>query len=159
MPLSPTVLVAEDDSSDVALLQRAIKKANVEVRFEFVYDGGEAMDYLQAKPPFEQAGAPPPALLLLDLKMPRVDGFEVLEWLQHRPEFRPPTVAVFSSSGVTDDIRRTSLLGVDHYFVKPCDLNELIWIVKDLERYCRERRATTPGPEYTMGTVRHASTT
>ncbi|HWX19449.1 MAG TPA: response regulator [Candidatus Binatia bacterium] len=157
MPFSPTVLVAEDDSSDVALLQRAIKKANVEVRFEFVYDGGEAMDYLQAKPPFDNAGAPPPAVLLLDLKMPRVDGFEVLEWLQHRPELRPPTVAVFSSSGVTDDIRRTSRLGVDHYFVKPCDLNELIWIVKIIERYCQEDRATAAGAEQAEETLRHTA--
>jgi len=154
MLLPPIILVAEDDSADVALLQRAIQKAGVQVRFDFVYDGAEVMDYLQAKPPFEHVNTPL-TLLLLDLKMPRVDGFEVLEWLQHRPELRPPTVAVFSSSAGGEDIHRTSHLGVDHYFVKPCDLNELIWIVKTLEHYCRER-APTAGLADTMASIPRA---
>jgi two-component system response regulator len=139
MAKRPIVLVAEDDVTDVAFLQLAIAKANPHPRFEFVNDGVEALEYLQRAATGSLAGEGLPAVLLLDLKMPRMNGFEVLEWLQRQPRLRPATVAVFSSAGRWEELHRACLLGVNHYFVKPMDLAELIGIVKQLEHYCPDQ--------------------
>lgn len=135
MKTRPIVLVADDDVADVALFQRAVAKACVRARFDYVQDGLEVLTYLQASAPMDRGL---PDALLLDLKMPRMDGFEVLECLSHQPELRPQTVAVLSSSGDWEAIHRASQLNVDHYFVKPSSLEELVRMVKELDLYCPE---------------------
>lgn len=130
---SQLMLVAEDDACERTLLRRAFQRAGLPVRAEFVNDGDEVIHFLAQSPPGQL-----PALLLLDLKMPKVDGFEVLEWLHGRPELRPAHIVVFSSSPNSSDIARASRLGVDHYLVKPLDPAELIPMVKRLEPYLAE---------------------
>jgi len=143
-PLTPrfvaaaSVLVAEDDPTDQFLLRRALEKAGFDVAVHFVSDGSGVLEFLQRVPSGQL-----PGLLLLDLKMPGLDGFEVLEWLLQKPEFRPPNVVVFSSSLDSLDIARACRLGVDHYLVKPRDPAELIATVKRLESYWTE-----PPPMY-----------
>lgn len=133
MKTCPVVLVADDEVADVALLQRAVAKARTCVRFDFVHDGVETLNYLQSCPPSSL-----PEVLLLDLKMPRMNGFEVLQCLRRWPHLRPATVGVLSSAGDWEAIHRASELGVDHYFVKPSSPDDLIAMVKQLEQYCPE---------------------
>src|SRR5690242_17238110 len=98
-----TVLVADDDENDVLLLRRSFQKAGFSHTIVHVKDGQEVIDYLAA---VAVNAKPPPSRLMLDLKMPRLDGFDVLEWLRNRPERLPMPVVVFSSSGLPKDEER-----------------------------------------------------
>jgi len=80
----------------------------------------------------DRARFPIPALLLLDLKMPKVDGFDVLTWLRSRPELSPLPVVVLSSSSREDDIQRARLLGAADYRVKPADFEQLQVLAQDV---------------------------
>jgi CheY-like chemotaxis protein len=130
------ILVAEDDLGDVMLLQRAFTRAGVRVPVYFARDGQEVMDYLQGHPPFENpVEYPLPNLLLLDLKLPGINGFEVLAWLRAQPTLRRMLVVVLSSSEQAKDIDRAYALGANSYIVKPQDPDELIRVVERLENY------------------------
>ena len=139
MPVRPVILVAEDNPTDELLLRRAIARAGLEVQPEFVHDGSEAVNYLECLDRH-----PAPALLLLDLRMPRMDGFQVLEWLQEHPGLRPGHVVVLSSCCGDTDLSRSSKLGVDHYLVKPEDPIEFAATLKRLEPYWADH---TQAPE------------
>lgn len=130
------ILVAEDELGDVLLLQRAFAKAGVSAPVYFARDGQEVMDYLQGKPPFENPVEHPlPNLLLLDLKLPRINGFEVLQWLRAQPSLRSLVVVVFSASNGPDNVNRAFALGANSYAVKPQDPDELIGVVKRLQNH------------------------
>ncbi|HYG34684.1 MAG TPA: response regulator [Clostridia bacterium] len=130
------ILVAEDELGDVLLLQRAFTKARVAKPIYFARDGQEVMDYLQGRPPFENPVVfPLPNLLLLDLKLPRVSGFEVLEWLRHYPGLRRMIVVVFSASNQPEDVARAYSLGANSYVVKPQDPSELVRVVERLQKH------------------------
>jgi len=133
MPAKPLILVAEDEVSDRSLLSRAVERAGLQVRLEFAKDGLELISRLRA-------GASEASLLLLDLDMPGMNGFEVLEWLREHLDMRPGYVVVLSGSSDGDDLRRASELGVDHYLVKPGDPAELLATLKRLEPYWAEGR-------------------
>ena len=127
----PYILVAEDSQSDIDILEWAFTKAGVEVRLEFVRDGQEAVEYLE-KVESGQLSVGFPALLLLDLKMPRMSGFEVLKWLQTVPASRRPIVVVFTASDVPEDVRRALDLGARSYLVKPAEFNAMIDVARSL---------------------------
>jgi len=128
------ILVAEDDPNDTLLLKRAFYKAGVDTPIHFVTDGLEVIDYLQGKAPYDDPMRHPlPALLLLDLKMPRMNGFEVLEWLREHPDMRGLLVTVFSSSDQPEDMHRAYALGADCFMVKPVNTAEYVGIVKEIE--------------------------
>jgi CheY-like chemotaxis protein len=149
MPEPLKILIAEDDPNDLLLLKLAFSKAAVNNPVSVALDGEEVMSYLEGKPPFgDRFRFPQPDLLLLDLKMPRVDGFAVLEWLMWRPALRPRFVVVFTASNNPEDFRRTQLLAADSYLVKPQDPGELVRIVKGLRDYWSETPAVVghPGP-------------
>jgi len=130
------ILVAEDNPDDVSLLQRAFSRAGVEIPIHFVEDGQEAIDYLQEGSPLKQTRThDPPAMLLLDLKMPRMDGFEVLAWLRQHPEFHDMRVVIFSSSDQPQDMSHAQELGATSYLVKPSASQDYIKVVKDLENH------------------------
>lgn len=120
------LLLAEDDENDVLLFTRAIKNTGMACEVKSVSDGQQAIDYLQGAPPFEDKQIFPfPRFLILDLKMPRRSGFEVLEWLQEHPECKIVPTIVFSSSKIADDVKRAYQLGANSYFTKPNDYEEL----------------------------------
>ena len=124
-----TVLVAEDDDNEASLLIAALMKAGLHAEVDVVRNGLQTIEYLQRRAA-THLSLP---LLLLDLRMPRMNGFEVLEWLQQRPELRPTKLVVLSSCLAPHDIQRAAMLGVDHYLVKPDRIEELINMMKRLD--------------------------
>lgn len=114
------ILLAEDDPNDVFFMQRALTKAGLSTRLHVVRNGQEALEYLGGLGKFnDRAEFPLPSLLLLDLKMPFVDGFEVLAWARSQPKLKQLPVAVLTSSAQDCDRERTVELGANAYFVKP----------------------------------------
>jgi CheY-like chemotaxis protein len=133
MPRNRTILVADDDQNDVFFLRRAFQKSGLEHSVVHVSDGQEAIEYLRGGSNYsDRARFPLPALLLLDLKMPKVDGFDVLNWLRGRADFKEMPVVVLSSSSREDDIQRARSLGADDYRVKPADFEQLLVLAQDV---------------------------
>ena len=135
MLMFPKTLVAEDDPNDALLLHCAFSRAGITATIHFVSDGVEAIDYLRGKQLFEKvASSTLPGLFVLDLEMPRLDGFGVLEWLRKHPHLRPARVAVVSASENHEDFARARALGADLCIAKssrPTDLAELIKLLQD----------------------------
>jgi len=133
METTPVILVAEDDPNDVFFLRRAFQKAAVKCQIYDVPNGEEAISYLQGTPPYSnRADYPFPQLLLLDLKMPLMGGFDVLEWLQGRLELAELPALVLSSSGQDEDRTRARQLGARGYHVKPNELVQLTQLAQEL---------------------------
>ncbi|RMD93131.1 MAG: response regulator, partial [Calditrichaeota bacterium] len=115
-----TVLIVEDDPNDVLLIRRAFQKAKILNPLQFVNDGEQAVQYLSGLPPFADSEKyPAPVLLLLDLKLPKKSGFEVLEWLQQQNTLHRLPVVVLTSSNQSSDINHAYDLGANSYLVKP----------------------------------------
>jgi CheY-like chemotaxis protein len=133
------ILVGEDDPTDAYFFERAFKRAGLPVALHFVRDGQQAIDYLQGTGPFaDRAAHPLPRLVLLDLKMPRLDGFDVLEWVRQQPSFRDLNVVIFSSSDEAKDINRAYGLGANWYLVKPHSMEELTALVGRFKKFWLE---------------------
>ena len=132
----PSILIAEDDDNDVFFLERAFKQAQVSNPRFRVRDGEEAIAYLQGDGEFsEREKFPLPHLLLLDLKMPRKNGFEVIAWVRSRPGFRRLIIVVLSSSKEDPDINRAYDMGVNSYLVKPARFEALMEMVRALNQH------------------------
>jgi CheY-like chemotaxis protein len=128
-----TVLHIDDDPNDSELFQAAARRANVQFSVHTVTDGEQAMAYFNGRGVYANRQLYPlPALVLLDLKMPRATGFEVLGWIRKHSEVGNVPVVVFSGSELQDDIRRAYAVGADSYMVKPIGFNALVNLVKDL---------------------------
>ena len=131
------ILIVEDDANDALLLKLAFATAGVRAPVHLVGDGIEAMAYLKGAPPFgDRAMHPPPDLLVLDLKMPRADGFEVLAWMQQRPGRERLTLAVLTGSCSQADINRAYSLGADFCLNKRLDFRQLVDLVRQLATKC-----------------------
>lgn len=128
-----TILYAEDEPDDVFLMRRAWRAAGLHHALHVVIDGQQAVDYLSDKGVFSDRPAHPvPALVLLDLKLPKIPGLEVLEWIRRQDTVRSLSVVVFSSSTLADDVSRATALGVSGFWVKPSEPHKLQEIVTDL---------------------------
>jgi CheY-like chemotaxis protein len=137
----PKTLVAEDDPNDALLLHCAFKRAGITATIHFVSDGVEAIDYLRGKQLFEKvASSTLPGLLLLDLEMPRLDGFGVLEWLRKHPHLRPARVVVITSARNDQDLERAHRLGADLCLPKTSGAAELAQLVQTLQE-CSDSHA------------------
>jgi CheY-like chemotaxis protein len=133
------VLIAEDDPSDVFLIQRAFTNAHVPATLHVVRDGQEAIDYLEGQASYADRNTYPlPDLLLLDLKMPRLNGFDVLHWLRQKPGLKRLLVTVLTSSDQPKDINRAYDLGANSYLLKPHASTELSELVKRVHSYWLE---------------------
>jgi len=133
------ILEAEDSESDAFVLRRAFVKADINAELRFVEDGQDAVDYLSGSGVFGDRKADPlPKLLLLDLRMPRLNGFDVLGWVKKDPTLRRLPVAVFSSSNVDKDVDLAYDLGANSYIVKPGSLNGYTEFIETLHRYWNE---------------------
>jgi len=127
------ILAAEDEASDRMILEMAFQRAKSPCPLILVRDGQEAVDYLARKShDADHADRGLPALIVLDLKMPRMSGFDVLAWLAEQPEFKGIPAVVLSSSADETDVRKARQLGARDYFVKPHSLDELIKIAQQI---------------------------
>ncbi|MGE0445863.1 MAG: response regulator [Vicinamibacterales bacterium] len=126
------ILIAEDNPNDLELTLTALNENHVANEIITVGDGAEALDYLYSRGRF--AGRPPgsPAVVLLDMKMPKVDGIEVLRQIKTDPQLRTVPVVMLTSSAEEPDLKRSYELGVNAYVVKPVDFTEFISAVSRL---------------------------
>lgn len=116
------------------ILEMAFQRAKLLCPLVLVCDGLEAVDYLSGKGQYADRSAHPlPALIVLDLKMPRMNGFDVLAWLAQQPDFKQIPAVVLSSSANELDINKARQLGAREYFVKPHSLDELIKIAHQMQ--------------------------
>lgn len=130
------ILQVEDDENDVFFLEHAFRTVELNYPLRVAQDGQEAMDYLSGKGRFaDRARYPLPRLVLLDLKMPRKNGFEVLEWIRENPEFQFLPVIVFSSSYQPNDIDRAYQLGANAFVVKPSCLETRIDLARCIKSF------------------------
>lgn len=138
MPDRLKLLVAEDSKDDAFLLERALRQTGVAINATFVTDGQEAVNYVEGLGEFsDRQRYPVPAVIMLDLKMPRLDGFDVLEWLKSQPDHRRTPVIIFSSSDNRGDIDRAYNLGASCYLTKPAATGEMPDLVRVLDAYWR----------------------
>jgi CheY-like chemotaxis protein len=129
-----TILYAEDEETDVYLFRMALKKCGLEHGLFHVPDGQETIDYLNAAGQYsDRIRFPLPDLLLLDLKMPRASGLEVLEWKCKRPEYKDIPAVMLTSSDHPSDVESAKRLGVADYLIKPHDMASLVEIVRMLD--------------------------
>jgi CheY-like chemotaxis protein len=114
------ILLVEDSPDDVFFFRRAVNKSGLAAETHVAADGVEAMDYLLHQGRFADAAAhPPPDIMFLDLKLPHVNGFEVLEWMRRQAECRPTPVVVLTSSSQPEDQQRAEALGATLFLTKP----------------------------------------
>jgi CheY-like chemotaxis protein len=131
-----SVLHVEDDANDVLLVQRAFRKSSAPATLNAVSDGDKAIAYLSGVEEFaNREKFPLPHLVLLDLKMPRKSGLEVLAWIRGQPALRRLVVVVFTSSKHDQDINKAYELGANSYLVKPVGFDALFETVKSVTHY------------------------
>lgn len=132
-----TVLLVEDDSNDVLLIRRALRQANLDyLDIQLVTDGDAAIQYLsQAAPYTDIEQYPSPSLVLLDLKLPRRSGLEVLAWLRQQPYLKRLQVVILTASCENPDIEQAYDLGANSYLVKPIHFQDLVDMMTTLHLY------------------------
>jgi CheY-like chemotaxis protein len=130
-----TILLAEDSANDVELTLAALQENRVANQVVVVRDGAEALDYLYRRHGFADRLPGHPALVLLDLKMPKVDGLEVLRQLKADPALKSIPVVMLTSSREESDLVRTYDLGVNAYVVKPVAFADFVEAVKTLGQF------------------------
>jgi len=138
MAETPSLLIVEDDPDALVLLRRAFRKVGLRAPLQVVTDGEAAMAYLAGEGAFgDREAHPMPSLILLDLKLPKRSGFEVLEWKCRQPRLREIPVIVVTSSDEESDRQRAAELGARHYNVKLIDPASVLRLAKKLRRYAR----------------------
>jgi DNA-binding response OmpR family regulator len=126
------ILLAEDDPHDVELTTIALSESNLANEVDIVRDGQEALDYLFRREVFESRNGNNPILILLDLKMPRVDGLEVLRAVREDEVLKMTPIVMLTSSREERDIVESYKLGVNAYVVKPVDFHQFIAAIKQI---------------------------
>jgi CheY-like chemotaxis protein len=126
----PPVVLVEDDENDVVLLDRAFSQARVEHPVLVAHNGEEAIGLLGSDIDAGEGKTLLPSLLITDLKMPKLNGFELLMWLQTQPRFRQIPKLMLSSSVLEEDLQKSLELGATAYFVKPNHFGELVQLVR-----------------------------
>lgn len=134
------ILVAEDEETDALILRMAVQQAGIPNPLIITHDGTETLAYLRGEAPFsDRSTYPLPALLILDLKMPALTGFDVLSWLRSRPDFTELPAVVLSSSSHEADVAKAREMGAREFHVKPHSFKELTRLVQELARRWLER--------------------
>jgi DNA-binding response OmpR family regulator len=134
------LILIEDDANDVLLFQKAIAKSGLDVELVVLRDGEKAISYLSGET--DPNVSINPDLVLLDLKLPRKSGFEVLEWIKNHPNLHTTPVVILSSSKQTQDVDHAYKLGANSYLVKPTGFTELNHLISDLGSYWFEHNQT-----------------
>jgi CheY-like chemotaxis protein len=139
------ILLVEDDENDIFFMERGMKEAGITRRLQVVMDGQEAIDYLGGTGEYSDRDRfPLPCLVMLDLKLPRVMGLEVLKWIRRQPELETLIVIIMSSSKLAPDIAMAYRLGANSYLVK-CSGDNLSQMLVRVRQYWLElNQAPTP---------------
>ena len=124
------ILSVEDNADDILLLGMAFRKAQISARVEFLTDGQKAIEYFASL-----ASKPPPILMLLDLKLPKKSGLEVLAWVRSQQPLKRLPIVMLSSSGQTEDIDLAYDLGANSYLVKPGSIDRLVELARAIDSY------------------------
>lgn len=140
------ILLAEDNANDVELTVTALRDNHVVNEIVVTRDGAETLDYLFRRNRYADRTGERPALLLLDLKMPKVDGIEVLRQIKSHPVLKAIPIVVLTSSREEQDVVRSYDYGVNAYVVKPVDFHEFIEAVKGLGTFWAMINEPPPPP-------------
>ncbi len=139
------ILLAEDDENDIFLMRRAIDRAGIPNPLIVVHNGQEAIEYLAGDGQYtNRSKFPLPGLMLLDLKMPWMDGFDVLRWVRQRPQFNTLPIVVLTSSKLQEDIDKSRDMGVYDYRVKPHAFEDLVRLLDDVRQCWLEEASDAP---------------
>lgn len=131
-----TILLVEDNPDDVILFRRAMVNSGMTHTVQVAQDGMEALNYLRGEDKFADRNAYAiPDAIVLDLKMPRLAGLELLAWLKDDPEHRVIPIIVLTSSELDADVKRAYELGANTYLVKPTNFDRLVKVVKRISDY------------------------
>ena len=136
MPDRALFLLVEDDEDQVNLVRRAFRKANIVNPLHVVRSGQEAMVYLEGAGPYSNRDEfPLPKLVLLDLKMPGIDGFDVLRWIRRQPALCSLRIVVLTASNETRDVNLAYELGANSFLVKPVAFDDFVQLTQVLQGY------------------------
>jgi CheY-like chemotaxis protein len=141
------ILLAEDSANDAELTIAALRENRIVNPIDVVRDGAEALDYLRRQNAYAGRQSGTPAMLLLDLKMPKVDGIEVLRAVKSDPVLRQTPVVVLTSSREEQDVVRSYDLGVNAYVVKPVDFRDFTDAVKTIGSFWAVVNEQPPDPK------------
>jgi DNA-binding response OmpR family regulator len=139
------ILMVEDDPKDVELTMTALEEYNLANEVIVTRDGEEALDYLYCRGNYAARSSDNPAVMLLDLKLPKVDGLEVLRRVKSDESLRMIPVVVLTSSREEKDVVASYKLGVNAYVVKPVDFHEFVNAIKELGVFWAVINAAPPG--------------
>jgi two-component system response regulator len=140
------ILLVEDNPDDLALVLRALRRQPLVPRVEVAYDGAEALDFMFCMGAYVHRRLDnQPRVILLDLKLPKVSGLEVLQRLKADPRTRPIPVVALTSSAQERDVAESYQLGVNSYIVKPLGFGELTEVLRQITRYWLELNRPTSG--------------
>jgi len=139
------ILLVEDDPKDVDLSMTALEDYNLSNEVVVVTDGEEALDYLYYRGKFQRRSGDNPAVLLLDLKLPKIDGLEVLATIKSDENLKMIPVVVLTSSREERDMVASYKLGVNAYVVKPVDFHEFVNAIKQLGLFWALINEAPPG--------------
>jgi CheY-like chemotaxis protein len=139
------ILLVEDNPHDLELTLIALEKSQLANEVIVVRDGAEALDYLYARGDYAERQKGNPAVVLLDLKLPKVDGLEVLREIRTTPDLRPLPVVMLTSSREEQDLIRSYELNVNAYVVKPVDFKEFVRAISDLGIFWAVLNEPPPG--------------
>lgn len=129
------ILIVEDNPDDAEMAIRAFKKNNLTNRIIVLEDGEEALNFIFRKGPYANKPLVSPKIILLDLKLPKIDGLEVLKQVKQDPKTRMIPVIMLTSSKEESDIIESYKLGVNSYIVKPVEFDKFVSAVRDLGLY------------------------
>jgi len=127
---SKKILIVEDNPNDIELILEALSESNLAKRVVVVNDGKKALEYLNYEGSFKKREKEYPAVILLDVKMPLMDGIEVLQIIKSDPKLKSIPVVMLSSSSEDHDLKKCYELGVNAFIVKPVSFNQFIDVVK-----------------------------
>lgn len=139
------ILLVEDNPNDVELTLAALARSHLANEVVVVRDGAEALDYLTRANSFVSRPPGMPAVVMLDLKLPKIDGLQVLERIKQSPELRALPVVMVTSSREERDLIQSYQLGVNAYVVKPVSFNEFVEVIQDLGIFWAVLNEPPPG--------------
>lgn len=144
MAKPPLILLVDDDENDLRMIRTALTRSGTELNVSCVHDGAEALEYLYRRGEFKDRAPDNPSMLLLDLNMPRADGWDVMRQVKADTALRNIPVVVFTSSARDQDVLHSYELGANAYVVKPIDMGEFMAAITDIKEFWAGRNQPPP---------------